>query len=136
MDQQCSSSSKNWQLRRQNPSYSLRDAGYYLCGTSKIKSLVSRTTPRVGEPLKNLEYEIKETLTPSILSAANAQLTKAIFNQESFLNIDQDTQENIMKAVKHKKTKLYKEQEANTIKKESSASKSASKRNQVRLLLR
>ena len=38
--------------------------------------------------------------------AATAQLTKAIFNQESFLNIDQETQEKIMKEVKHKKDRV------------------------------
>ena len=43
--------------------------------------------------------------------------------QESFLNIDQDTQEKIMKEVKSKKTEWYKELQ-NTIEKESSASAS------------
>ena len=63
--------------------------------------------------VSDLEYQLS--------LAATAQLTTAIFNQESFLNIDQETQENIMKEVKHKKIEWYKKQQ-NTIKKESSAS--------------
>ena len=69
------------------------------------------------DPCSVSDLEYKSSL------AATAQLTKAIFNQESFLNIDQETQEKIMKEVKHKKTEWYKEQQ-NIIKKESSASAS------------
>ena len=136
----------------------------YVYGTSKRWSFVSRTTPNVGEHMKKLEYEIKETLIPAIVGknyisddtrrifslparlgglgfldpcsvsdleyksslAATAQLTKAIFNQESFLNIDQETQEKIMKEVKHKKTEWYGIR----------SNKTSSKRNQVLLLLR
>ena len=136
----------------------------YVYGTSKRWSFVSRTTPNVGEHIKKLEYEIKETLIPAIVGknyisddtrrifslpsrlgglgfldpcsvsdleyksslAATAQLTKAIFDQESFLiNIDQETQEKIMKEVKHKKTE-------HGIR----SNKTSSKRNQVLLLLR
>ena len=135
----------------------------YVYGTSKRWSFVSRTTPNVGEHMKKLEYEIKETLIPAIVGknyisddtrrifslpsrlgglgfldpcsvsdleyksslAATAQLTKAIFDQESFLNIDQETQEKIMKEVKHKKTE-------HGIR----SNKTSSKRNQVLLLLR
>ena len=39
----------------------------YVYGTSKIWSFVSRTTPNVGEHMKKLEYEIKETLIPAIV---------------------------------------------------------------------
>ena len=69
------------------------------------------------DPCSVSDLEYKSSL------AATAQLTKAIFNQESFLNIDQETQEKIMKEVKHKKTEWYKEQQ-NIIKRESSASAS------------
>ena len=58
--------------------------------------------------MSDLEYKsslaAKDDLAAKSSLAATAQLTKAIFDQESFLNIDQETQEKIMKEVKHKKS--------------------------------
>ena len=91
---------------------------YILDDTRRIFSLPARLGG-LGflDPCSVSDLEYKSSL------AATAQLTKAVFNQESFLNIDQETQEKFTKEVKHKKTEWYKEQQ-NIIKKESSASAS------------
>ena len=53
--------------------------------------------------------------------AATSQLTNAIYNQQSFLVIDEEKQTETMSRVKHKKNEWYKELQ-NVIRKESSAS--------------
>ena len=53
--------------------------------------------------------------------AATSQLTNAIYNQQSFLVIDEEKQTETMSRVKHKKSEWYKELQ-NAIRKESSAS--------------
>ena len=53
--------------------------------------------------------------------AATSQLTNAIYNQQSFLVIDEEKQTETMSRVKHKKNEWYKELQ-NAIRKESSAS--------------
>ena len=50
------------------------------------------------DPYSESDLECQSSL------ASTAQITKAIFNQESLVNIDQETQANITKEVKHKKT--------------------------------
>ena len=63
--------------------------------------------------VSDLEYECS--------LAATSQLTNAIYNQHSFLSIDDEAQDGIMKGVKHKKNQWYKDLQ-NNIRNESSAS--------------
>ena len=66
----------------------------------------------------DLEYESSVSET--------SQLTNAIYNQQSFLVINEEKQIKTMSSVKHKKNEWYKELQ-NTIRKESTSSASVSK---------